>query len=511
MPEATFINYVNGDHRNDIEQQRKISAHASEQKQARRRAACRRKRNPDAATDALEAHDLCMRKPKGRPPSLDILHSSSIVAQLGLYRQARSNASIKSIEFDPYSNFSSMDVPEHRRIVDYVLRHYAQSIQPLQRALGYVQDSTRKNFAMALMSPELFYAIMAMGSASYEMKQYKIIPDRPSHRVLHFKGLALRTLSAKLQKDYDEISYQDAQPVMIHRRALRKLIACPPGPGTPDCSSWLLHEKLALFRTNYLSEEEPAWCLGRNETLLSPFPAYRRQPLRYPNPFELTTTLQEIPEGFHSIALLGGLSVEVLEIIKRMYMFTKILDKAHTRAQPVSESESAYVVAYRAENEFHNCIDCLRRISPEERPMKSSSIDSQSTLVEHVVCLALLTFCNCEFGCMIHGPLFKAVQESLLVAVEGCAVQLGQEDCIIWARCVGLWAASITTGQQSQSAKAIIRGLREGYGKHVCLEEYRDVLRRFLWTEDMMLACEASFKQSSDLPCMGTLETSSTG
>ncbi|KAK5341347.1 hypothetical protein LTR98_002139 [Exophiala xenobiotica] len=222
MPEATFINYVNGDHRNDIEQQRKISAHASEQKQARRRAACRRKRNPDAATDALEAHDLCMRKPKGRPPSLDILHSSSIVAQLGLYRKARSNASIKSIEFDPYSNFSSMDVPEHRRIVDYVLRHYAQSIQPLQRALGYVQDSTRKNFAMALMSPELFYAIMAMGSASYEMKQYKIIPDRPSHRVLHFKGLALRTLSAKLQKDYDEISYQDAQPVMIHRRALRK-------------------------------------------------------------------------------------------------------------------------------------------------------------------------------------------------------------------------------------------------------------------------------------------------
>ncbi|KAK5195840.1 hypothetical protein LTR99_002365 [Exophiala xenobiotica] len=511
MPEATFINYVNGDHRNDIEQQRKISAHASEQKQARRRAACRRKRNPDAATDALEAHDLCMRKPKGRPPSLDILHSSSIVAQLGLYRKARSNASIKSIEFDPYSNFSSMDVPEHRRIVDYVLRHYAQSIQPLQRALGYVQDSTRKNFAMALMSPELFYAIMAMGSASYEMKQYKIIPDRPSHRVLHFKGLALRTLSAKLQKDYDEISYQDAQPVMIHRRALRKLIACPPGPGTPDCSSWLLHEKLALFRTNYLSEEEPAWCLGRNETLLSPFPAYRRQPLRYPNPFELTTTLQEIPEGFRSIALLGGLSVEVLEIIKRMYMFTKILDKAHTRAQPVSESESAYVVAYRAENEFHNCIDCLRRISPYERPVKSSSIDSHSTLVEHVVCLALLIFCNCEFGCMIHGPLFKAVQESLLVAVEGCAVRLGQEDCIIWARSVGLWAASITTGQHSQSAEAIIRGLREGYGKHLCVEEYRDVLRRFLWTEDMMLACEQSFKRPSDLPCMGTLETPSTG
>jgi hypothetical protein len=95
---------------------------------------------------------------------------------------------------------------------------------------------------------------------------------------------------------------------------------------------------------------------------------------------------------------------------------------------------------------------------------------------------------------MIHGPLFKAVQESLLVAVEGCAVQLGQEDCIIWARSVGLWAASITTGQQSQSAEAIIRGLREGYGKHLCLEEYRDVLRKFLWTEDMMLACEQSFQ-----------------
>jgi hypothetical protein len=58
---------------------------------------------------------------------------------------------------------------------------------------------------MALMSPELFYAIMAMGSASYEMKQYKIIPDRPSHRVLHFKGLALRTLSAKLQTDFNEV------------------------------------------------------------------------------------------------------------------------------------------------------------------------------------------------------------------------------------------------------------------------------------------------------------------
>jgi len=129
MPAAIFINYVNGDHRNDIEQQRKISAHASEQKQARRRAACRRKRNPDAATDDLDPHGLYRHKPKGRPPLVDILHSSSIVAQLGLCHKARSNASIKSIEFDPYSNLSSMDVPEHRRIVDYgTLLHEAVNL-----------------------------------------------------------------------------------------------------------------------------------------------------------------------------------------------------------------------------------------------------------------------------------------------------------------------------------------------------------------------------------------------
>merc|ERR1711939_952580 len=199
------------------------------------------------------------------------------------------------------------------------------------------------------------------------------------------------------------------------------------------------------------------------------------------------------------------------EIIKRMYMFTKILVKARTRAQSVSESESAYVIAYRAENEFHNCIDCLRRISPNERPVKSSSNGPPPILVEHVVCLALLTFCNCEFGCMIHGSLFKAVQESLLVAIKGCAVQLGQEDCIIWARSVALWAACITTGQRSQSAEAIIRGLGEGYGKHLCLEEYRDILRKFLCTGDMILECERSFKRPIDLPSMSIPQTPSTG
>jgi hypothetical protein len=83
---------------------------------------------------------------------------------------------------------------------------------------------------MALMSPELFYAIMAMGSASYEMKQYKIIPDRPSHRVLHFKGLALRTLSAKLQKDYDEVDMAAVLAITM----LMGLDAS--GPHRRDCS-----------------------------------------------------------------------------------------------------------------------------------------------------------------------------------------------------------------------------------------------------------------------------------
>ncbi len=84
---------------------------------------------------------------------------------------------------------------------------------------------------MALMSPELFYAIMAMGCASYEMKQTKIIPDSPSQRVLHFKGLALRTLSEKLQKAFDQVDMSAVLAITM----LMGLDAS--GPQRSDCGT----------------------------------------------------------------------------------------------------------------------------------------------------------------------------------------------------------------------------------------------------------------------------------
>lgn len=147
---------------------------------------------------------------------------------------------------------------------------------------------------MALMSPELFYAIMAMGCADYESKSHserpraiieihecpllpmcfvtankhsendtydprkaittraalqgvgtpdtliqtaKSLPGRRHGRHLshcHADGIGRaypHTVLWTLSTQTFQISFQDVQPVMIHRRALRKLVALPQIPG----------------------------------------------------------------------------------------------------------------------------------------------------------------------------------------------------------------------------------------------------------------------------------------
>ncbi|KIW20728.1 hypothetical protein PV08_01306 [Exophiala spinifera] len=502
MREIVFINYANGHHRNDTEQQSCISAHSAKLKQSKRKV-LGSKRCLNEVPDATNKNVLGSPRRKHRSPIHNLSNAEELLAE--------EDVIINSIKFDPYDKLAYMNIPEHRRIADYVIRHYARRIQPLQRATGTAKTSAEKNFAMALMSPELFYAIMAMGCADYEMRMTHMIPEKPSQRVLLFKGLALQTLSSKLQHHFEDvdmaavlaivmlmgldIAFQDFQPVMIHRRALRQLIALPHVPGLPASGAFLTHENLSSFTDSFLSEEEPAWNIDPTEDMLFPYSSDQHQPLRYPSAAELATVLPKIPAGIRNVALDGALSMELLEIMMRVTQLTTILHKGQRRDEPLTSAETAYVLAYRAEHEFHNCIDCLRRISLRERPEAATIANPGSIVIEHVVCLALLLLCNCEFGCMLHGPIFKKTHDAFRVAVEQCPVKLGQEDCMIWAQSIGLWAAVLTTGEKGQDAEFYITRFRRGYTKHLCLEEYKDVLKKFLWTELMMRFCERSFER----------------
>ncbi|KAJ9633848.1 hypothetical protein H2204_006633 [Knufia peltigerae] len=508
MRQIVFINYADGHHRNDNEQQRRISINASKTKQSKKKVVGSKK----CLTDTQVASDqvvLFSTSRKYRPATYNAMSDANgLLADRAMI--------FNGIQFDPYGKLAYMDIPEHRKIADYVLRSYAYRIQPLQRAIGSAKKAAEKNFAMALMSPELFYAIMAMGCADYEMRTTLMIPKNPSQRVLLFKGLALQTLSFKLQNHFQDvdmaailaiimlmgldISFQDVQPVMIHRRALRKLVALPQIPGMPARGAWLTHENLSSFTKSFLSEEEPAWHIDPTKDMLSPYSSDQREPLRYPSAAELATVLPSLPSGIRSLTLNGVFSMELLEIMVRVSQLTTILHKGRRRDEPLTSFEATYVVAYRAEHEFHNCIDCFRRISIQETPAGFALAQPGGFVIEHVVCLALLLLCNCEFGCMVHGPIFKTAQDALRTVIEQCQIKLGQEDCMIWAQSVGLWAAVLTTGEHGEDAEFYITRFRRGYTKHLCLEEYKDILKRFLWTELMMKVCERTFERLVIIP-----------
>lgn len=202
--------------------------------------------------------------------------------------------------------------------------------------------------------------------------------------------------------------------------------------------------------------------------------------------------LQSVPEGFRIIALQGLLSLELLEIITRMWTVLEVLDRA--RQNTVEPADVAFVNAYKPEHEFHTCIDCLRRISPETRG--SLPLNRHTTSIEHVICLGLLAFINGVFGCMTYGRLFKAVQDSLSEAIDNCEPTPAQQDSIIWAQLVSVWAVSITAGPQSEITEETMMNIRRQYGNGLGWEELSDILQSMLWTNDMATACSLAWKRT---------------
>ena len=196
------------------------------------------------------------------------------------------------------------------------------------------------------------------------------------------------------------------------------------------------------------------------------------------------------------MALRGNLSVEVFEIVQRMAKFQTILEKAWHRT--IGASEVDFATAYKAEHEFHTCIDCLRRVAPRNPTSTGlASAEQESTTIEHVVCLALIAFSNSVFGCMTYGPLFKASQEALATAIRSCELEQGQEDCLIWARAVAVWAESMNTGVQSEIVDEVVGRILSDYGNGRGWEALDNTIQRFLWTEDMVGVCEKTWVRAS--------------
>lgn len=188
------------------------------------------------------------------------------------------------------------------------------------------------------------------------------------------------------------------------------------------------------------------------------------------------------------MTLEGCLSTEVLEIVVRLAKVSKILAKACDKTIECSEAE--FFTAYKPEHEFHTCIECLRSISP-------ASSESRGTSIEHVVCLALVTFCNCVFGCMTYGPLFKAVQESLTKAIADLTVQQGHHDFVVWAASISLWAESVNSGVRCEKTMEMMETIRDARCEGLEYDEYQHILRGFLWTEDMVTVCQRNWQGAS--------------
>lgn len=388
------------------------------------------------------------------------------------------------------------------------MHSYAATILPVQRLLGSFKETAQYYFSSALANPEFFNAVVAMGSGAYEAKMSRAYLKAPSVRVLYFRGQALRLLWQKLDAGDDainigtvmaiillmgmDIAYSEVGPVLMHRVALRRILKISPGPGGQLEPSWRLHNpKLRSFTQEYLSDKLPSWYLEPGETLLTPYPVSRRKPLTYmhPSSYKDLAIYEKLPTGFQMLADQGDISVEVFQIAHRMAKVTGFLEKA--RNHRICTDEIDFAETYKPEHEFHECIDCLRRIPPT-RNCDEASEETGSTTIEHVICLALLVFIESVFGCMTYGPLFNSVQVSLGEALQTCELSDYHDDCMIWAQMTAVWAQSIVSGIADLTPLGFVW---TGYGMSQSWEEIRSTLQIFLLTEEMATACERAWKR----------------
>lgn len=199
---------------------------------------------------------------------------------------------------------------------------------------------------------------------------------------------------------------------------------------------------------------------------------------------------ENVPTGFQTLADQGDLSVEVLQIVHRITRVVRILDKARNRR--VCAAEIDFAETYKPEHEFHECIDCLRRITPSQSS-DAVSDGTNNTTIEHVICLALLAFIESVFGCMTYGPLFNSVQLSLAEALQTCELSDYHEDCMTWAQMVAVWAQAIVSGMAGGMS---LGSIWTGYGMSQSWNEIQSTLQMFLLTEEMNTACEQIWKRA---------------
>lgn len=226
--------------------------------------------------------------------------------------------------------------------------------------------------------------------------------------------------------------------------------------------------------------------------MLTPYPLTRLKPLTYtyPNAYEYIDLYESLPRGFQALANQGDLSIEVLRIVQRMAKVVDILERARlNRADAV---DIDFAETYKPEHEFHECIDCLRRI-PSSPADGADSGKAVSITIEHVACLALLTFIESIFGCVTYGPLFSSVRIHLGESLQTCELSDHHEDCMTWAQMVAVWAQTRILGTTNGVSLGTIW---TGYAMSQSWKEMQDVLEMFLVTKEMTTACEQAWGSS---------------
>lgn len=213
----------------------------------------------------------------------------------------------------------------------------------------------------------------------------------------------------------------------------------------------------------------------------------------HPNAYEELDNYEKLPSGFQTLASQGDLSVEVLQIVSRIAKVVEILEK--TRIHSSSAAEMEFAETYKPEHEFHECIDCIRRIPPlQTNDTGSNPVDAT---IEHIICLALLTFVESIFGCVTYGPLFGSVQSHLDETLQTCELSDHHEDCVTWAQMVTVWAQTQILGTTTGVS---LGNVLTGYTMSQSWNEMHDILDAFLLTEEMATACEQAWKNTKIWP-----------
>jgi hypothetical protein len=204
----------------------------------------------------------------------------------------------------------------------------------------------------------------------------------------------------------------------------------------------------------------------------------KKEPIRYlnyprhPFPSNTCSVISSIPIGFHELALKRRLSLELLDVLKRMGKWKRAMDRIQQDRSAASPSDLAYVLEYESLEDVKD----LRYIS---EALKKTSLENKISDLEDWLCKGLILYTLNVWRRTRWTRMYQRLRMELTEALQvfNYADKL-EKGCLIWLTMVTVesWKIGFTLLLQGSD---LIRHLLDANKVLENWQNVENILQRF--------------------------------